>query len=852
MIINRIYEELIYMSDHFLHGIDTEQEKQLRVNLVRDVRPGSVKLANFFKSAGMLYIPLTSIFIMAWFPVTIYYLVFINYLLFKSNLKSQKPLPFKKPKSSLVIIERGKKGKHKYADGISFYGNDKKTGEQIWFNDSDVKTHTLVFGTTGAGKTETLISLCVNSLIGSSGFIYVDGKGDNSLFMKIFSIVRRFGREDDLLLINYMSGSVDPLKKTTEKLSNTLNPFSSGNSDSLAELVISLLPDGGGDGMWKGRAAIFMMALLRVLVALRDANKILLDVETIRSYFLLNKLEELLARDDIANEHKAGLRDYVINLPGYKPPTSEQPNPEQEQDTLQQHGFITMQYTESFGLLADTYGKLMKTQLAECDFYDIIVNRRILVVLLPALEKSSQNLSNLGKIIVASVKGMMASSLGSQVEGDKADVIDRKPTAGGAPYMTVFDEFGYYATKGCAVMPAQARSLGFAMVFAGQDYQAFKKASPEDAASIVANCAVKICMKLEDPTETFDIFLKAAGEGSLTTNQGYQLNTGDVFTGYREPGNVSVSKSSRINVRDLKAQDAGEAHVLFQDTLVRAKMYYSNPTSVKSLRLNAFLKVMPPSFEEVERYKSGFKNIGKTYEQCISGPERQKIIQKFMSNNGFAAEIKSILDAIEHLGNVESSTDTAFFALASYVEHVEYIDTKLERELEASSEETPVPQTKQVMSERKELNFERKKAFDEAQKEEPLINLVSSSVDKLEKDNKNKKGPIDKIRSMLTRQRSNLEQADAPQGSLFKKINVDIPELKHSIETIEHELNHKMASKNILKDEDALLRNEYSKLVAEQTVSSIQQGLSYPMNRIKDKKDDDNLQKLMDQILIDD
>ena len=850
MMLSSIHKELINMSDHFLHGIDTEQEKQLRVNLVRDVRPATVKFGNFLKSTGMLYIPLTSLGLMYLFPITIYYLVFLNYFLFKTNLRFLKPLPFKKPKSAKVVIDINKKEK-KYSDGISFYGNDKKTGEQIWFNDSDVKTHTLVFGTTGAGKTETLISLCVNSLIGSSGFIYVDGKGDNSLFLKIFSIVRRFGREDDLLLINYMSGSNDPLKKTTEKLSNTLNPFSSGNSDSLAELVISLLPDGGGDGMWKGRAAIFMMALLRVLVALRDANKLLLDVETIRSYFLLNKLEELLARDDIANEHKAGLRDYVINLPGYKPPTSDQPNPEQEQDTLQQHGFISMQYTESFGLLADTYGKLMKTQLAECDFYDIIVNRRILVVLLPALEKSSQNLSNLGKIIVASVKGMMASSLGSQVEGDKADVIDRKPTAGAAPYMTVFDEFGYYATKGCAVMPAQARSLGFAMVFAGQDYQAFKKASPEDAASIVANCAVKICMKLEDPTETYDIFLKAAGEGMLTTNSGYQLQTGELMTGYSEPGNVNVSKSSRINVRDLKAQDAGEAHVLFQDTLVRAKMFYSNPKSVESLRLNAFLKVMPPSFEEVERYKSGFKNIGKTYEQCIAGPERQKIIQKFMSNNGFAAEIKSILDAIEYLGDVENSTDTAFFALASYVEHVEYIDNKLEKELEASDAVTELPPTKKVLSERKELNFERKKSFDETQNEAPLISLVSSSVDKIEKNN-GKKGTLDKIRSILTRQRSNLEQADAPQGSLYKKINVDIPDLKHSLETIEHELNHKMASKNILRDEDTLLRNEYSKLVAEQTVSSIQQGLSYPMNRIKDKKDEDNLQKLMDQILIDD
>lgn len=848
------------MSDHFLHGIDTQQEKDLRVNLVRDVRPTSVKIGYFFRSPTVITIPIASVLLMFFAPMSIYYVLLINFLIIRKNLKYQAPLPFKKPKSARVVIGYDKnRKKNEFSDGISFYGNDKKTGEQIWFNDSDVKTHTLVFGTTGAGKTETLISLCVNSLIGSSGFIYVDGKGDNSLFLKIFSIVRRFGREDDLLLINYMSGPVDPLKKTTEKLSNTLNPFASGNSDSLSELIISLLPDGGGDGMWKGRASIFMMALMRVLVALRDDNKLLLDVETIRSYFLLNRLEELLGNDEIANEHKAGLRDYIINLPGYKPPTPENPNPEQEYDTLQQHGFITMQFTESFGLLADTYGKLMKTQLAECHFYDIIVNRRILVVLLPALEKSAQNLGNLGKIIVASVKGMMASSLGSSVEGDKADVIDRKPTAGGAPYMTVFDEFGYYATKGCAVMPAQARSLGFAMVFAGQDYQAFKKASPEDAASIVANCAVKICMKLEDPTETYDIFFKAAGEGMLTTNQGYQMQSGELFSGYSEPGNVGVSKQSRINVRDLKAQGAGEAHVLFADTLVRAKMYYSNPSQVHSLRLNAFVKILPPSFEEVEKFKSGFKNIGKTYEQCITNPERQRVIQKYMANNGFKSEMGTILDAIKYLGKTESGLDTSFFALANYIEHIEYIDNKIEEELENSPVVSSVPKTDLMIEERKSnpQAFERKKNFDEEiadahANKEPLINLVASSVDEIEKTNKNKKGFLDKIRAMTGIQKSNLEQVDRPQGQLYKKIEVDLPELQHSIANIEHELNHKMANKKILKDEDVLLKNEYSKLVAEQTVGSIQQGLSYPVNRIRDKKDDNNLKELLDQILIDD
>ena len=44
-----------------------------------------------------------------------------------------------------------------------------------------MRTHVLIFGSTGSGKTEALISLAYNALVQGSGFIYVDGKGDNSL-----------------------------------------------------------------------------------------------------------------------------------------------------------------------------------------------------------------------------------------------------------------------------------------------------------------------------------------------------------------------------------------------------------------------------------------------------------------------------------------------------------------------------------------------------------------------------------------------------------------------------------------------------------------------------------------------
>mgnify|MGYP001226020612 CR=1 FL=1 len=86
-----------------------------------------------------------------------------------------------------------------------------------------------VMASAGSGKTEMLISIAYNALLQASGFIYVDGKGDNGLYAKVFSMVRSMGREDDMLLINFMTGARDIIGPQQKRLSNTLNPFAKGS-----------------------------------------------------------------------------------------------------------------------------------------------------------------------------------------------------------------------------------------------------------------------------------------------------------------------------------------------------------------------------------------------------------------------------------------------------------------------------------------------------------------------------------------------------------------------------------------------------------------------------------------------
>jgi len=69
--------------------------------------------------------------------------------------KKEFSLPFRIPKTSLLLDPNEPHpvtGKPSPAEGISYFGNEKKTNKELWFNNSDLRTHILIFGSTGAGK----------------------------------------------------------------------------------------------------------------------------------------------------------------------------------------------------------------------------------------------------------------------------------------------------------------------------------------------------------------------------------------------------------------------------------------------------------------------------------------------------------------------------------------------------------------------------------------------------------------------------------------------------------------------------------------------------------------------------
>lgn len=588
-------------------------------NLLRDARPASVRIKEYWNQTSALVI-VASVLGVTFAVVSEAKIVSDLALLFvvyygKWVLKTGIELPFKMPKYAAPLPDPhnqppGKSGPGK-SEGILYLGNVNEAdnpdhGRELWLTNTDARTHVLFLGTTGSGKTEGLKSIVVNALTWGSGFVYIDGKADTDLWASLFALARRFGRDDDLLVLNYMTANSD-----NGAVSNTMNPFSNGSASYLTNMVVTLMPDAGGDNaMWKERAVALMGALMPALTWKRDKEGLLLDVGVLRDNIELPAIIRLSRDPGLPERIVRALQGYLRTLPGYidaafddegneRPPSSDQPMYDL-QVARQQHGYLSMQFTRSLQSLADEYGYIFKAQLADVDVIDVVLNRRILVGLIPSLEKSGDEAANLGKIVVASLKGMMGATLGNTVEGSWENAIGSKQTRSSSSFMTVFDEVGYYTAQGMAVMAAQARSLGFSLIFAAQDLPSMEKRIKQEAQSILANCNLKIFGKLEDPGDTKKFFGEHVGDGFVLETNGMTAKQ-DTISGlfmnkpfYDNYGSTGPVLRVRAAWDHLRNQREGEVHMFFAEWLVRARMFYALPDKVQALRVHKLLP-MPPS-----------------------------------------------------------------------------------------------------------------------------------------------------------------------------------------------------------------------------------------------------------------
>ena len=547
-------------------------------------------------------------------------------------------------------------------------------------------------------NTEFLLGLVSQSMIWSSGFLFIDGKGTSEFHGKAWSLVSRFGRQDDYRILNFTDSGGEPDTPAGGPVvqSNTLNPFSHGTPDQLMNLIASLMSDAGaGNDMWKNRAMSLVASTMKTLCEMRDAGDILLDVQSIRDHLPLGigvkktlldgrvaagvedipeaAWKELRTRGgmielylralngEFSNSSMLALKGFFESLPGFNLGKALNGEP-QEGKAAEQYGFLAMQLTKPLGSLADDFGHIFRTPFGEVDIEDVVLNRRILVVLLPALQKAPEEMRNCGKIVVAMLKMMMGKAAGSEIDGSKRAIIDARPTRSPSPFIVVLDEAGYYMVKGIDTMMAQARSLGFMIVIAGQDMAAMQSVSPQIAETASANARLTAAGAMEDAQKTWEFLRKKFGRHKVAVSTGRTARSGLFGTRWEDRGTASFVEEDRVSISDMQRLKEGEFYLLMESTLVKARTFYLGDQWTERISANKFVPVRGPrdrapgldQAKEAE-FMSAYEAIGRRLLN-LQELEDQAAAYPFAPDDVLAAIIRDASGRIKKLDPSERSS----------------------------------------------------------------------------------------------------------------------------------------------------------------------------------------------------
>jgi len=663
------------MRDTF--GPQTHHEKSAR-DLHRDTRPWFQRLSQALQNgtaagallgasaAGITLVPAT---IELLFPAAVFYALWV--------MTRPVVMPLRPPmRSGLIDVTDPdpETGKPRTAQGLDHIGAEMGTRRQVWHGKDDVAQHTAVPGTTGAGKTEALIALAiVNALVQGTGCVFVDGKADRKLYAKIFTLARRYGREDDVFVWNFLT--------LDGRDSMTCNPFGPASADMIREILVGQLTEPGqqgNGGVFFGRAVGFLGAIAPVLTWMRDEKGIPLDLEKIRDATELSNVVLLATKKQIKFTDSATgtsetlefpdmpaalvqtLRSYLGQTGGYDLDVSLKD--QRSQTPADQHSYITMQFTEVFSQWLVSLGHIFKVRTGDVDMLDVVLQRRILVVILPSLENSDKTNAGLGKIVVAMLRSMMALTLGSKLEGDYQEIVGNRPSEAFAPFKVVFDELAYYVTAGMDGMLAQGRGLGLHFLLGFQEAAGLAARIGEKMWSLLGNANLQVIMRLQDGNQTRTYIEKTAGEAHVTQSTSYN-SASDLSDAHVASDHAEVRQVSRVNWLDVRALRPGQAIVLFQNSRIYTQIFYAKVKLGGMIRRNKPSMLDRPDAAGLRRHFS--RTIGVRRAMVEGKATAQPEADSSPVLDGVLAELRRALVAETSTGERLSPVEAALAAVLS-------------------------------------------------------------------------------------------------------------------------------------------------------------------------------------------
>lgn len=493
--------------------------------------------------------------------------------------------------------------------GIMCLGHARRRflGRELWLTRDDCLRHMQLLATTGSGKTEALLSLQLNSLCMGRGMMFSDGKAETKLAYAIWSLMRRYGQEDNYYVLNFLNGGRDRFDELlgndrTRPQSNSINFFGDATATFIIQLMESLLPQvGSNEAGWQDKAKPMLYGLVYALYYKCRKDNIRLSQSMIQKHLPLKEMADLYIeakQNGWHDEAVSALEAYLSNLAGFHMELVSKSS-EWDQGVYDQHGFLTQQFSRMLAMFNDVYGHIFSSDAGDIDLSDVLHNDRTLVVLIPALELSKSESANLGKLYISAKRMVIARDLGYQLEGKSRDVLTSAKFYNPFPFPDVHDELGSYFAPGMDDLAAQMRSLGVMLVISAQDIQRFVAQFKGEYQTVNANTLVKWFMAMQDEKDTFELAKATAGKDYYAELGEMKRTPGTVSSSYEEASTTYIREKNRITLDELKDLNPGEGFISFKSALVPGSAIYipdSEKISSKlSLRINRFIDTGKPT-----------------------------------------------------------------------------------------------------------------------------------------------------------------------------------------------------------------------------------------------------------------
>ncbi len=401
-------------------------------------------------------------------------------------------------------------------------GIDVRDGRVVYLSQARRKSHVIVFGATGSGKTTLMINLFLHAIRHNQPCVVIDPKGEDSTLDTII----RLGRKLD----PNFEQRFKVFKMSRPEASASYNPLKHGNANQLKDRVLEALT--WSEQFYQAMAGEF----LTVLTGCTEYLKIPLTLDIVSRHLsrkedrevLLTQLQKKAQGGDAKAD---SLFELASNL--FKKLKTE--------DLAGLHAQLSI-------LNNPTIGHLLSFSNAdqEIDLREVLAKNQIAYFQLDILD-NADTARRLGRMVVEDLKGLASHVYRTVPESDRQ-------------FFPVFiDEFGSFASKEFVEFLKQSRGANFAAHLFCQGMEDLDVVSPEFRRQSSANPITKIGMRSDD-SQTVEELCSMAGTVDAL-EQSYQVE-GTVTSHKTGRGNMRETKQMRIEHDVIKNLETGQAVVI--------------------------------------------------------------------------------------------------------------------------------------------------------------------------------------------------------------------------------------------------------------------------------------------------